>query len=267
MSTYALASKEELSRLAIQAKAWQPATAAVLETIGVASGAACLDLGCGAMGILPLLSPLVGPEGRVYGVERDPQLAEAARLLARVDNLQNVQIQVGDAFHTTFDEGSFDLVHARFLLPHVPNPPALIAEMLRLTKPGGVVLLQEPDHSSWNFHPALPAWSRLIELGERAFDLLGIDMNIGRRTFQLLRQAGAAEVQVSAAVVALQDQHPYMRMALTAVGALRGAMLQFGLTNETELDALASAIEEHIARPDTIQLTFTTTQVWGRRPC
>lgn len=91
-------------------------------------------------------------------------------------------------------------------------------------------------------------------------------MNIGRRTFGLLRQAGALDVQVSAAVVALQDQHPYMRMALTAVGALRGAMLQFGLTNEAELDALASAIEEHIAQPDTIQLTFTTTQVWGRRP-
>lgn len=135
--------------------------------------------------------------------------------------------------------------------------------MVRLSRPGGVLGVQEPNQASWNFWPPLASWPRLNEIIEAAFGLRG-DINIGRRTFQLLRQAGLGDVRVHAAVLALQDAQPYMRLPMIAMGALRAPIVAAGIASEAELDALVADVERHVAQPDTIVVTFTTTQAWGR---
>lgn len=266
MSDYLFASAQELSRLAIQAKAWAPAAARALDEIGVRPGSTCVDLGCGAMGILPLLSERVGAHGNVVGLDRAPELISAARALAEREGYSNVSLVQSDLWEHPLEPATFDLVHARFFLPHVGDVALAIQKMVELAKPGGVVFLQEPDHSSWNFHPPIVEWRRLIALGESTTERLGVDMNVGRRTFQLARQAGLEGVTVRAAVIALQDGDPYMRMALTAFATLREPVLRMNPISAEELDALLAAVERHIAEPDTYQIGFTTTQVWGRRP-
>jgi SAM-dependent methyltransferase len=266
MDQYLFASKQELSRLAIQARAWAPAAALVLDQIGVARGWRCVDIGCGAMGILPLLSARVGAEGAVVGLDKAPELIAAARALARAESYDNVELVEADLWQNDLPRSSFDLVHARFFLPHAGDARGALQRLIELVKPGGVVLLQEPDHSSWNFHPDLPEWRRLLSIGETTMAKLGVDMNIGRRTFQLLRDAGLEGVTVRAAIIALQDRDPYMRMALTAVSTIREPILRMNAISAGELDALVAAVEHHIEDATTYQLSFTTTQVWGRRP-
>jgi ubiquinone/menaquinone biosynthesis C-methylase UbiE len=263
---YLFASKQEFARLAIQARAWAPAAALVLDQIGVAKGAHCVDVGCGAMGILPLLSARAGADGVVVGLDKAPELIAAARALVAADGYDNVRLVEADIWRNDLPKGSFDLVHARFVLPHVGDAAAAVQELIELAKPGGVVLLQEPDHSSWSFHPHLPEWRQLLSLGENTMEKLGVDMNIGRRTFQLLRAAGLEEVTVRAAIIALQDRDPYMRMALTAVSTIRDPILRMNAISADELDGLVATVERHIDQPETYQLSFTTTQVWGRRP-
>jgi SAM-dependent methyltransferase len=201
----------------------------------------------------------------VIGVERDAKMVEAARSILRSADREDVAVIQADVTKSGLDPASFDLVHCRYLLPHVPDARVLLVVLINLAKPGGVVLVQEPDHSSWNFYPTIPAWPRLIQLGEQAFARAGVEINIGRHTFQMLREAGLEQVTVEACVLALQDAHPYKGMGLTAVESLRPLMLKAGLTTETELDDLVREVEEHMARPDTCLITFTTTQVWGRR--
>jgi 2-polyprenyl-3-methyl-5-hydroxy-6-metoxy-1,4-benzoquinol methylase len=263
---YLFASQQEFSRLAIQARAWAPAAAIVLDEIGVAEGSHCIDVGCGAMGILPLLSARAGADGVVVGIDKAPELIAAARALVTADGHDNVRLVEADIWQNDLSKASFDLVHARFVLPHVGDAHGAVQKLIELAKPGGVVLLQEPDHNSWSFHPQLPEWRRLLSLGESTMEKLGVDMNIGRRTFQLLRSAGLEDVTVRAAIIALQDRDPYMRMALTAVSTIREPILRMNAIGAEELDALVAAVERHIDRPDTYQLSFTTTQVWGRRP-
>lgn len=262
---YFLAGAEELERLELQAGVWEPEADAMLERIGVAPGWSCADLGCGAVGILGPLYRRTGQLGRVIGLDADCSLLNAARAYVQREGLSNIELVEGDVGATGLPQASFDLVHARFLLPHVESPEGVLREMIALAKPGGTIALQENDHSSWNFHPPCPAWSRLLSLLEQTFALKG-DINIGRRTFHMLKSAGLEDVQVRAAVLALQDCHPYMRMPLIGARAMRGRLIASGLTDEKEFEELTQAVEQAANDPDRVQVTFTLIQAWGRKP-
>ena len=262
---YILLSNAERERLQLQARVWQADTERLLDEIGLETGWNCLDVGCGAMGVLGPLSRRVGRNGRVTGLEMDAKLMAAAQQYINEEGLINVTLKQGDANQSGLSPESFDLVHERFVLPHVADPAALLQEMIRLTKPGGIVIIQEPDHSSWNLWPYSQKWPRLLHILESALALRG-DINIGRRTFHLARQAGLSNVQLRAGVVALQDAHPYMKMPMMAAAAMRPHMLAAGLVTEDELDDLLADFEQRTADPETIMITFTTTQVWGRKP-
>lgn len=265
MASYIFASSGEVERLQLQSRVWEPSAEAMLEGIGVGAGWRCLDLGCGVMGILGPLSRRVGPGGEVVGVDRDAAHLAAARDFLEGAGLDNVRLWEGDASQTGLPRASFDLVHARFLLPHVVDPAAVLAEMVALARPGGVVVLQEPIHEGWAFYPPSERWSRLRQILEAGIALRG-DINIGARSYDLLRGAGLHGVTVRAAVLALPPRHPYMRMPLAPATAMRPRMIEAGITTAEELDELLAELERLASDPDRIQITFTLTQVWGRRP-
>src|SRR5437764_1260019 len=80
---YALArTPAEYERLRIQSRAWETATGRLLEQIGLAPGACCLDAGCGPGETMRLMAERVGPAGRVTGIDVDAALgAQALRML------------------------------------------------------------------------------------------------------------------------------------------------------------------------------------------
>lgn len=265
MTDYFFDSRDEFARLQLQARVWEPSAEAMLDQIGIAPGSSCADLGCGAMGILGPLARRAGPSGRVVGIDRDETHLTAARAYVEQEGLTNVELQQQDVTATGLPRGAFDLVHTRFVFPHVASPPALFGEMMALAKPGAVIAIEEPDQRSWNFYPPCPHWPRLIRLVEDTFALRS-DINFGRQTFAMLRQAGLTGVQVRAAVVALQNRHPYMGMITIGARAMRDRMIEAGLTTDAELETLLSAVEDCANDPERIQITFTVIQVWGRKP-
>jgi SAM-dependent methyltransferase len=264
MSSYLLASPEEKARLQLQVRVWESESEAMLDRIGVQPGWTCLDLGCGAMGILRLLSRRAGSQGRVVGMDADTSLLNAARAYVEDEGLTNVELREGDAHHTGLPYGTFDLVHERFVFPYVAVEKAL-GEMIALAKPGGVIATEEPDQYSWNYYPESPQWPRLRQIIEAAFALRG-DINVGRRTYALLREAGLEDVTVRAGVLALQNSHPYMRLPIMGINAMRPHILKAGLSSDAELDALLADVERMVSDPQTMQITFTLVQVWGRKP-
>jgi ubiquinone/menaquinone biosynthesis C-methylase UbiE len=90
-------SASELERLRLQARVWEPETEAWLNRLGPMEGWHCLDLGCGAMGILGPLARRVGPSGRVVGVDMDPIQLRGARAFVAENVLANVEILEADA--------------------------------------------------------------------------------------------------------------------------------------------------------------------------
>lgn len=140
-------SASELERLRLQARVWQPEAEAWLDMIGGFAGSRCLDLGCGAMGILGPLARRVGDGGSVVGLDRDALQLRGARELVAAEALANVTILEGDAYDSgaLLPDAGFDFVHTRFLFAPVGRDARLMDEMWRLTRPGGTIAIQEPE--------------------------------------------------------------------------------------------------------------------------
>jgi ubiquinone/menaquinone biosynthesis C-methylase UbiE len=264
MTKYILSGDDEMGRLQLQARVWEPEAEKLLDDISVQSGWSCVDLGCGAMGILGPLSRRVGPAGRVVGFERDLSLLEAARTYVQDEALDNVELVEGDVHRSGLPHDTFDLVHERFLLPYV-DVDKVVNEMVALTRPGGTVAVEEPDQYSWNYFPESAKWPRFKEILEATFSLRG-NINVGRTTFAVLRKAGLKNVTIRAAALALQHSHPYMRLPIIALGALRPLIIEAKLATDSELDDYVADIAARISDPDTYAIMFTLTQVWGQKP-
>src|SRR5919108_2889616 len=114
-SEYLLAGQaSELERLQLQSLVWEPSGRRLLAEIGEGRGARAVDIGCGALGWLRVLSEWVGHDGDVTGTDFDDAMLAAADRFVTDEGLQNVRLVKDDLFASELEPGSFDLVHARY---------------------------------------------------------------------------------------------------------------------------------------------------------
>ena len=101
-------------------------------------GGRILEVGVGTGISLPQYSP----RSRLVGVDLSAPMLEKARERVSRLKLRNVeQLDVMDAEHLAFDEASFDVVVAQYVVTAVPNPEAALDEFLRVTRPGGEIVI------------------------------------------------------------------------------------------------------------------------------
>jgi SAM-dependent methyltransferase len=252
----------EIERLLVQSQAMAPDTAAMLERFGPMAGWACLDIGCGPGGITDLLSGRVGPGGRVIGLDKSAEFLAHARRNAPA----NVEFHQGDAYGSDLPDGTFDLVHMRFIASTAGSPERLLAEATRLARPDGIVALQEPDGSTLNCYPPHPAWEKLKAALLGAFKGVGADLELARKLYFLVRQSGLREVQYRTALLAVRSIDPMVDYLPSTVESLRAAILNLGLVSESDLNAALADCRTHVAKPETSFTMYTVAQVWGRTP-
>jgi SAM-dependent methyltransferase len=234
----------------------------LLDRIGVGPGWRTLDMGCGPLGVLDLLAERVGRAGRVVGVDREPTcLAMAARTLAE-RGVRRVGLVEADATGTGLPTGEYDLVHERLLLVNVPRPDAVVDEMVRLTRPGGWVAVQDVDWVSWTCVPAHPDWDRLLEAAACAWSG---DVRVGRRLPALLRGAGLVDVDVAVHARVHRQGDPEHVLLPRFADIHRDRILGAGL-DPSELDGSVRRLSAHLADPDSFTLYATLFQAWGRKP-
>ena len=258
-STHLLAGQAgELERLQLQARVWEPAGRRLLDEIGDGEGARVLDVGCGAMGWLRLLSEWVGPEGQVVGTDIDDAMLSAADGFVLSEGLGNVALIKDDIFATDLEPGSFDLVHARFQLS-LGRSSEQMATYLGLLRPGGTVVLEDVDPASWHCVPPAPGHDRLPALIAQAFVSAGIDIP-STTQLEMFRSAGI-DVRVRTEVQALPPGHPYQWVALQFAAALQEPMQ--AIAGADELERLMKEAEAELSDPDRWGVTFTLFQTWG----
>jgi SAM-dependent methyltransferase len=251
----------ELERLQLQSRVWEPSGRRLLDEIGEGLGDRVLDVGCGAIGWLRLLSEWVGPDGEVVGTDIDDAMLAAAGQFADSEGLGNVVLMKDDLFASKLGSSSFDLVHARFQIAPLGRGPDQIANHVRLLRPGGTVALEEWDVSSWNFNPPVRALDSLVELIGQSFAQSGGDMHVGRKLLDLLRGFGI-EGNVRAEVLALPPGHPYLRLPLQFAAALEERLLS--IVTVDELEQLRKESEAELEEPGRWGTTFTLVQCWGQ---
>jgi SAM-dependent methyltransferase len=250
----------ELDRLQLQSRVWEPAGERLLAELGDGSGKRVLDVGCGCLGWLRLLSRWVGPDGSCVGTDVDETLLKAAATLVEDERLRNVGVVRDDLFDSALPEASFDLVHARFQLAPIGRMDEQLVAYTRLLRPGGLLVLEDPDSASWRFQPESPACAELIRLIVAAFHEGGGDFDAGRVEFGMLTAAGLQPL-VRAEIVALPPGHPYLRLPLQFATSLRPRLL--GIVGVQELDRLLGDAEAELTDPARWGTTFTVVQTWA----
>jgi SAM-dependent methyltransferase len=166
--------------------------AATLRELGLRGGERVLDVGAG---LGQLARGMARTGARVLGIERSAeQIAEARRQATAAGEGDLVELRAGDALALPLGDaewGSFDVAHARFLLEHVADPGAVVAQMVRAVRPGGRIVLADDDHDLLRLHPEPPGLRAVWEAYQRSYDRAGNDPVIGRRLPALLHAAGA----------------------------------------------------------------------------
>ena len=249
--------------LHMQALQWEPAGRELLAELGDGTGLRVADMGCGPLGWLRLLSRWVRPSGEVVGTEVADAVAEQARLTVRSEGLANVTVVVDDVFHSMLPERSFDLVHARFMLGAVGQPEVQLDTYRRLVKPGGWLVLEEPDAAALRFNPRAPANERLTDLTTTFFHDLGRDFDTGRLVRSLLRTCGEVSV-LRARVLVLPPGHVYRAIILMGASTIRDALA--GWIGAEKVDRLFAEAEAELRDPELWCTSFALIQGCARLP-
>ncbi len=257
-------SPPEISHLLAQAEFLGPDAADLLDRTGVAPGASVIDIGCGVLGVLPQLRARVGDGGRVVGLDIEPRLLAVASQLSARHGLA-VQTVQADAASTGLPPDSFDLVHERMLLLNVTSPQDVVAEMTRLTRPGGIVALQEPDSAAWAIDPPDPARDLLLTEVTDVYPRTGRDFRTGRRAARLLRDAGLQDVQVRVLARLTKPGEFFHTFLLTLAVLMRDEILAAGRLTPGQLDSCTAELRAHLRQPGTLTCLPTIWQAWGRK--
>jgi ubiquinone/menaquinone biosynthesis C-methylase UbiE len=256
----------EQERLQRQAQELAHEARWLLDHIGVGAGARVVEIGCGPQGCLDLLSERVGPTGSVVGVERSEEAVDLARKFVADRNLANVQVRNGDARASGLPRSTFDLATARLVLVNIPQPQEVVAEMVALVRPGGMVALHEADWTPHVCDPPIPAWDRLSEILVSYSTMNGIDPFVGRKVPRLLREAGLVDIQVNPLIHVYPPGHGRRTIFLEFVENLRDRIRGQKLIEDRELEELLTDLKRHLDDPHTLVVSHLFFQVWGRKP-
>jgi SAM-dependent methyltransferase len=118
-----------------------PAYAAAVRDAGVPAGGVVADVGCGTGRALPGLRDAVGPGGTVLAIDVTREMLEVARERAAASRAALV---LADAERLPLADASVDALLAAGLVGHLADPVAGLAELARVTRPGGVLAVFHP---------------------------------------------------------------------------------------------------------------------------
>ncbi len=211
----------------------------------LSAGMDLLDVGCGPASITADLAERVAP-GRVVGLDAAAGALEAARATLRERGLsEQVELTCGDVMALPFEDASFDVVHAHQVLQHLADPVGALAEMRRVTRPGGIVAVRDAVYSAMTWFPepaGMDRWRSVYMATARAN---GGEPDAGSRLLSWAREAGLSDVSASASTWcyatpadrAWQSQ-TWAQRCLTSFGP---QAVELGLADRSDLEAMAQA--------------------------
>jgi SAM-dependent methyltransferase len=157
--------------------------------------------------------------------------------------------------------GAFDLVRARFRLAPLGRAAEQLAAYRRLLKPGGVLVVEEPDTRTWTFAPHAPAATHLVGRIAQAYRAAGGDLDAGRHLAARLRADGLAP-HVRTHAIGLEAGHPHLRLPLDLADALRERLED--VLGRDGLAALRREAAHEIEDEQRTGTTLTLVQAWAR---
>lgn len=243
---------DEALRLELLQQRLDPITIRRMERLGIDAGASCLEIGGGRGSITRWLAERVGPEGRVTATDLEPEFLEAIAV-------PNIEVLRHDIRSDAFPECSFDLVHARAVLMHIPEDVDLLPRMVSWLRPGGWLLLEEPDFGMW-LNDADVVWATHPQAWHDTFP--SGSLSRGRSLLAQFPRLGLEDVGADGEIDVIKPGTPlaeFYRLSMEAIGR---PAVEAGALSAAQAAALAVRPTE----PEFLACGFVHIGAWGRRP-
>ena len=280
-------SEAETRRLILQHLIYAPLTRRVLEAAGIGAGMRVLDVGSGAGDVAQLLADLVGPTGRVVGVDQNAAILDTARARVAAAGWRNVEFHAGEAAEVAPGE-VFDAAVGRWVLMYQPDPAALLRRLATRLRAGGVVAFHENDFGyppgtfppselsqqvqRWSFPPGAPGGPPGGPAGGAAAKPPGPggpEMRMGTKLFQTYLDAGlpAPQLRLEAPIGGGPDWPGYEYTAETLRSLLPALQRITGADAATVgIDTLAERMRQDAVAGRRVQMLPMMIGAWARTP-
>lgn len=254
---YDPALEDEHTRLHALESVLDPGSIRIFETIGVEKTWRCLEVGGGGGSVAFWLSQHAE---HVVATDLD------TRFLERVP-ASNLEIRKHNAATEPFESDTYDLVHSRDVLEHIPEREAVLDKMIAALKPGGWLVAEDVDFTAalradgfgeQNDVTALDG--RWYATGSEAMKKLGIDPEYGRKLPWRLKARGLTEIAADVRAVLIKGGT--LQTKLYEHSLTQQRRLLHGVMTDDELDQLAAQLQ------DENYMAFGPIHVaaWGRKP-
>jgi SAM-dependent methyltransferase len=266
---YVLGSDDvEIERLQKQAAIIAEPTAVLFQHAGIRPGMRVLDLGSGPGDVAFQVAEIVGPDGSVVGVERDPaQIASAEERRSRL-GLANVEFREGDA-RTYVDGEDFDAAVCRLLLMHLPDASGVLAHQMRNLRRGGLFVAVDYDMGGARALPDVELYGRVRDWLRGGFEHAKVDPYVGMRLPVLFGRAGYVDVgSLGLQAYWAPDDRTAAGYVVGVVRAMKDAIVASGAATEAEmdLDTLEQRLADALNSAGAVYTAPTVVAGWGRCP-
>ena len=262
---YALATGQAAAlRLHLLHRCYSPVGRRVLLEAGLKPGMAVADFGCGVGATTAMLAEMVGPTGRVVGVDLSGAQLEQGRAHCRAQGIENATFVEASAYSTGLPRASFDLAYCRFLLLHLTDPAAALREMRDVLKPGGILVVEDGNLLSASSVP--PSALRVFaDLWDKLAPTRGVNYALADNLFHLVKSAGFGELKITIHQPAFAegDEKQLLKMSVEEIGP---ACIASGLITEEELKASIAEMDRATKDPEILALAPRMSLVSGRKP-
>jgi SAM-dependent methyltransferase len=244
---------KERERLDAMEELWDPGTRAVIESLGVAPGWRCLEVGAGAGSIAAWLAEKVAPSGQVLATDVSTR---------HIDPLQrpNLEVREHDILSDPLPADSFDLVHARLVVEHLGRQA--LERMLPPLRPGGWLVLEAHDWAGAATHPTDQRVQRACDAMLGLLSRSGFDGQYGRKLVHELERAGLEHLGAAGRQRVYRGGTSGSAFLRLSFESLSPALLEGGELTQDDLDRVLARIDD----PQALFLSPPMIAAWGRRP-
>lgn len=218
---------------------------AVFDALGVGAGDEVLDVGCGTGGGVRALATRFPEAGRVVGIDKsETMVAEARARTAAASppagSCAPVEFLVADAHQLPFPDASFDAAYSLRVFEIVGEPRGALAEMARVLRPGGRVVVNGPDVDAWTIDATDREVTRKVLHYACDFETNGW---VGRQLAGLCAESGLDDIRVAPVGLCITEFEPVYDLCLrvfaeraTAAGAVTAAQVERWVEDLRERD-------------------------------
>jgi SAM-dependent methyltransferase len=245
---------EESERLALIEEEQDPYTTARIDALGIAPDWHCLEIGAGKGSMAVWLADRC-PRGRVVAVDLDVGMVD-------VQGRSNIDVRQMDISNETFAADSFDLIHARAVLTHLPNAQDICNRMARWLRPGGWLFLADPASFPVDSSPH-PLMRKIGAASTAAMSqMVGTDPYWARSYPTPLVRAGLVDVDAECRLRLMQGGAREAKMFELMLAQMEQPMIATGLVAAEEV----ALVRRQLLDPAFFDFPPAFVRAWGRRP-